>query len=108
MTLPEARSGGKITMSRIARTLIALLLLLAFCGPVAAQSSPRGSQPAGLLAGSVSWLWKRFYNPLSQLLKGRGAIDPNGNPIPGTDSRSACDPNGAQCTDGRGAIDPNG
>ena len=87
-------------MSRTARTLAALILLLALCGPVAAQSTPRGSQPAGLLASSVSWLWARISTPVSHLLKGRSACDPNGTQCkptalpPVTDGGGGCDPNG--------------
>jgi len=99
-------------MSRLTRTLIALVLFLALCGPVVAQA-PHGRSHAGPSAADpLSWLWERIAAPVGQFLKERGGFDPNGlvtPPPPQTDSRGACDPNGASsCTDGRGGADPNG
>lgn len=88
-------------MSNRLRTFAALILFLAISNPMSARISPPRAESAPVVVDPVSRLWDRFAAPLIQLLKGRGALDPNGG------STTACDP--ATCnSDGRGALDPNG
>jgi hypothetical protein len=90
-------------MSNRLRTIAALVLFLTISSPMSALP-PRGkAQSRHPVVDPIARLWERITAPVIHLLKGRGALDPNG----GTDSTTtACDP--ATCGDGRGALDPNG
>jgi hypothetical protein len=82
-------------MSKLTRTLSALALFLALSGPIAAQSLQERSHLSHTIADSISSLWEWVSTPLAHLLKGRGALDPNGITVPPTtDARGACDPDG--------------
>lgn len=83
---------------RTRRTLSLLCLSVVLCLPLQAQ--PRLPQPADALSGFLSSLWERVSAPLASLwaadeTDGRGAVDPDGQPVPTTDGRGACDPDGA-------------
>jgi hypothetical protein len=90
-------------MSRLTRPLTALVLFLALCDPVVAQSPHGRSHPSSrVIADPASWLWERISTSLAHLLKGGGGCDPNGmilcKPVPVallTDGGGGCDPDGS-------------
>ncbi len=87
----------------------ALLLAVALsAAPVFARGHE--ARPPAEIHGIFSSLWHALDGLLPPLTKGRGTIDPNGEP---TDGRGTIDPDGATTApagsqDGRAGMDPDG